>query len=90
MERSLEVRQPGAGEAVHGARRHAEFDPADPNDEAVRTCGVDESDPGGSVYSVAAIASQMRSMAWLSVLLPGRWPLTMMEKAMVLPLAAVR
>jgi len=41
-------------------------------------------------YSAAAMASAMRSMACTSALLPGRWPLTRMEKTMVLPLEAVR
>jgi len=41
-------------------------------------------------YSTAAMASAMLSMACNSALLPGRWPLTRMEKTMVLPLEAVR
>lgn len=40
-------------------------------------------------YSDAAMASQIFSMAGISAWLPGRRPLTRMEKATVLPLAVV-
>jgi hypothetical protein len=41
-------------------------------------------------HSVAAIASQILSTAWVSALLPGRWSFTITENTIVLPLDAVR
>lgn len=44
----------------------------------------------GNTYSAAAMASAIRSIACCSASLPGRRPLTRMEKARVRPLAAVK
>lgn len=44
----------------------------------------------GAYHSLTAIASQMRSIAGISTWLPGRWPLTRIENASVLPVAVVR
>jgi predicted transcriptional regulator YdeE len=43
-----------------------------------------------NAHSAAAIASQIFSIAEISAVSPGRWPLTRIENASVLPLAVVR